>query len=65
MIGGAKKHGCRFCQNLEWRGRGIKAVGGCRLELKPDTCNTWELANVSPKPKVSKASDGLLAHRGG
>ncbi len=45
---------CRLCQNLEWRGKGIKAVGGCKLGLKPDTCNEWKLNKAWSAVKVQK-----------
>jgi len=42
-----KEQGCRFCRHIIWRGKGLKAVGGCVAGLKPDkNCSKWQLIEV-------------------
>lgn len=43
------KGDCRYCDNMvdirPKTGRGSRTfVGGCRLDLHPETCGRWELA---------------------
>jgi len=40
---------CRLCGNLEWRGKGRRAVGGCKFGLKGSSCGKFRILEVNVK----------------